>query len=133
MWNVLADCINKTQLKWTEVSRALNVSVSTINTQRKYARDIEFGFLVSLLELLGCSLRLSLPPKSEIHPSIDGHELTLALRGLLRKMPTTDTLLQYEKAGTSKMADLFDELSKEDREMVYALAVRLKNGKPSDN
>lgn len=126
MWNVLSEWMGRKNLKWTEVARALDVPVSTINTRRKFARDIEFGLLVSMLEILGCSLKLTTPAGS------DGKEMTLALRGLLRRKPISGTLLQYMRTGTPEMAELYDGLSPEDREMVHSLAVRLKDGKPVD-
>lgn len=127
MWNVLSEWMGRKNLKWTEVARALDVPVSTINSRRSHNRDIEFGLLVSMLEMLGCSLMLTTPAGS------DGKEMTLALRGLLRQRPNSGTLLEYMKTGTQEMVELYDGMSPKDREMVHSLAVRLKDGKPVDN
>lgn len=126
MWDVLSEWTDRNNLKWTEIARALDVPVSTINSRRSHNRDIEFGLLVSMLEMLGCSLMLTTPA------GVDGKEMTLALRGLLRRKPISGTLLQYMKTGTQEMAELYDELSPEDREMVHFLVVRLKDEKPVD-
>ena len=133
MWNVLHECLHASGLQWTDVARQLNVPISTINSRRKYGRDIEFGFLASLLDMLGCTLRLTVPvPTGKKRPPYDTNALTHALRGMLRIKPTeTQSLLQYE--GTRTTTDLFDALSTEDKKLVHDIALRLKNGNMSDN
>lgn len=133
MWNVLHECLHASGLQWTDVARQLNVPISTINSRRKYGRDIEFGFLASLLDMLGCTLRLTVPvPTGKKRPPYDTNALTHALRGMLRINPTeTQSLLQYE--GTRTTTDLFDGLSAEDKKLVHDIALRLKNGNMSDN
>ena len=135
-WSVLNECLHARGIQWTDVARQLNVPISSINSRRKYGRDIEFGFLVSLLDMLGCTLRLTIPAPSvegQRH-SFDVNKLSLALREMLRVDPNkTQSLLPYEKTGTSEIVDVCDKLSAEDQRLVYVFALRLKNGKMSDN
>ena len=136
MWDVLHECLRGLKLQWTDVARQLNVPLSTIHSRRQHGRDIEFGFMVTLLDMLGCTLRLYVPAPTgkRRRPPYNTNALTHALRGMLlmsnEEKKKTQTLLQFgEKTGTSAIADVFYKLSEEDKEMVYSLAVRLKNSK----
>lgn len=116
-WKAASACAKKNKLSWSKIARQLGIYVSTLSTRRNTNRDVDFGLMCSLLEILGFEILLIEPDKSQ-----ESLDLILALRGLMRKIGDKPTLLALTSQEDKKLYTTLSGLSDEQRKVMFELA-----------
>ena len=119
VWDNLSALIERKKLSWSDVARELDVPVSTINSKRINDRDIEFGLMVSMLNLLGFNLVLTTPDK-------ESESIVPYLRALM-KQKISKSLLVLSRTDSMNLLLSIDSLSAEIQENLKTLVFHLQH------
>ena len=119
VWDNLSALIERKKLSWSDVARELDVPISTINSKRINDRDIGFGLMASMLNLLGFNLVLTTPDK-------ESESIVPYLRALM-KQKISKSLLVLSRTDSMNLLLSIDSLSAEIQENLKTLVFHLQH------